>query len=36
MTAGKPFDPVTRRWSQTYNVPIDDAKPHAVRLFRYP
>lgn len=28
------YDPVTQRWSQTYNIPIRDAKPLALRFSR--
>jgi hypothetical protein len=28
------FDPATQRWSQTFNVPINDAQPHTLRFSR--
>ena len=30
------FDPTTRRWSRTWNVPIADCNPHTIRLSRNP
>lgn len=30
------YDPLTRRWSRTYNLPVNDDKPHAIRFVRKP
>jgi hypothetical protein len=30
------YDALTRRWSQTYNLPVNDDKPHVIRFERKP
>ena len=30
------YDPATKRWSRTYNIPIAKDKPHTIRLSRNP
>ncbi|MBI5686603.1 MAG: LamG domain-containing protein [Verrucomicrobia bacterium] len=30
------YDPLTRRWSRTYNIPVSDDKPHSIQFERKP